>query len=201
MLFSGGQRLLSGWHVFVALRDSDDGVRPRLELELDLGTPPTLGLAAVDRVRLLAATALGGTSVQDDLDAVVGTEPFAEIGIQIGVVTGDDEKRASHLSLVRRRGNCAQSYLVIKCCNRLRRCQASTFKAIAWRHVQSSMATRKVFRRFADRSVRLSPGAEQLRILAARVPRRPYGRRHGGYRRPSRGRGRAGGLGRSDGRG
>src|SRR5687768_14250658 len=99
MLFSSGHRLLSTWHLFVAFRDSDDGVRPRLELELDLGTPPTVGLAAVNLVWLLAATALGGPSVQDDLDALVGTEPFPEIGIQIRVVTGDDEKGASHLSL------------------------------------------------------------------------------------------------------
>jgi hypothetical protein len=74
-------------------------VRARPELELDLGTPPTVGLAAVDLVRLLAATALGGPSVQDDLHPVVGGEPFAEIGIQVGVVTGDDEDGASHLSL------------------------------------------------------------------------------------------------------
>jgi hypothetical protein len=100
MLFSSGHCLSSTWHVFVVLGDSDDGVRPYLELELDLGTPPPLGLASVDLVRLLAATALRAPPVQDDLDAVIGGEPLAEIGIQIGVVTGDDEKRASHLSLV-----------------------------------------------------------------------------------------------------
>lgn len=104
MVFLDGHRLSSTWHVFVVLGDRDDGVRPRLELDLDLGTPPPLRLASVDIVRLLAATAVGAPSVQDDLDTVVRSEPFAEIRIQIGVVTGDDEKRTSHLSLVLRAG-------------------------------------------------------------------------------------------------
>jgi hypothetical protein len=104
MVFLDGHRRWSTWHVFVVLGNSDDGVRPRLELELHLGPPPPLRLASVDIVRLLAATTVGAPSVQNDLDTAVRSEPFAEIGIQIGVVTGDDEKRTSHLSLVLRAG-------------------------------------------------------------------------------------------------
>jgi hypothetical protein len=106
-VFASGHNLPSRWHIFAEFWDRQDGVGPGLQFRLDLRSYPSLGLPALYRMRSVATTALGDAPIEHDLDAVVGSEAFTKVRVQIGVLTGDDEQRAPHLSLVQTAGNCA----------------------------------------------------------------------------------------------
>src|SRR5688500_10716889 len=94
-----------GTSVFVC--DRDDGVRSRLELQLDFGTPASVRAPPFGLVRPLRSTALTDSTVENHLDRLVGGKSFAEILVEVGMPARYDKHIAAHSLLGLGAGNCS----------------------------------------------------------------------------------------------
>ena len=86
--------LTSSWHV--TRRYRNDGVGASLKLEVDLRALPTIALSPFQLGWPRALPALTQPAIEDDFDASVRSKPLPEVGIEVGMVTRNDEERKSH---------------------------------------------------------------------------------------------------------
>src|SRR5215470_19601942 len=76
--------------------DGDDRVRSTLELNVDVGSTPPIGVSALVRRRHLALSTFGHPTIENDLHSRVRREAFPKVVIKVRIAARDNEDRTSH---------------------------------------------------------------------------------------------------------